>query len=203
MKVIGWMDFIKNGLPLEGKKTSMTVGVFDGVHRGHQTLIRQVVSHNVNYIPAVVTFRQSADKTIPGFSAQRNIQSFQERLAVFESLGIKITIVVDFTEEFMQMPGIEFLEVLAENGSVGFFAVGNNFRCGCRLDTSAETIKIFFVSRNIPVEIVPEVCYPAAGLPADGLSADEEKSLPISSSRIRTAIAAGDILLAQAMLGRN
>ena len=183
---IDWQQFLESGLNLGKKLSSMTVGVFDGVHRGHQALIERVVSprHNADFAPVVVTFREN-HKIMN--NEQGNIFSFQQRLAVFEKLGIQITIVVDFTEMFRQMPGIEFLEILLKHGSVGFFAVGNNFRCGNGLDTSAAAIQKFFASHGIPAEIVPEVF---------------EGSLPVSSSRIREAIAAGDFTLAEAMLGR-
>jgi riboflavin kinase/FMN adenylyltransferase len=84
------------------------------------------------------------------------------------------------------MAGIEFLEILLKHGGIGFLVVGNNFRCGYRLDTKADEIQRFFASHNIPVKIVPEVM---------------ENSLPISSSRIRSAIISGDLSRAQAMLG--
>ena len=84
------------------------------------------------------------------------------------------------------MSGIDFFNVLLKRGNVGFFTVGNDFRCGYQLDTGADEIKDFFKSHNIPVEIIPQIT---------------EGSLPISSSRIRSAIAAGDFSLAQAMLG--
>jgi len=102
-------------------------------------------------------------------------------------MSIQITVVIDFTEEFKKMPGIEFLKILLERGNVGFFAVGSGFRCGHRQDTDAEMIKKFFTSHDIQVEIIPKVM---------------EGSLPVSSSRIRSAISAGDIELAQKMLGR-
>jgi len=114
------------------------------------------------------------------------IFSFRQRLEIFEKLGIKIVIVIDFTDEFRRMPGIEFLEFLLKHGNIGFFAAGADFRCGYKLDTDAETIKNFFTSRGIPAEIVPQVM---------------EDFAPISSSRIRKAIAAGDLPLAEKMLG--
>jgi len=191
MQVIEWLKFLDTGLPLEGKFSSMTVGIFDGVHLGHQALLEKIVSHNANFVPVVVTFRQT-HKTGNENTEQNNIQTFQQRLTIFENAGIQITIVIDFTETFMKMPGLEFLEILLKHGKVGFFAVGNNFRCGYRLDTDAAAVKNYFASRDIPVEIVPEVCYPADGI---------EDSVPISSSRIRAAISAGDFALAQVMLG--
>ena len=203
MKVINWTQFTDNGFNIIGinhkeKKTSMTVGMFDGIHRGHLELIRRIVSHNANYLPVIVTFRQNHKTGKHGSPErgikheenkwQKEIQNFQQRLEMFEKLGIQITIAADFTEAFKKMPGIEFLEVLLKNGNPGFFTTGSNFRCGYRLDTDANAIEKFFVSRGIPAEIVPEVM---------------EGALPVSSSRIRTAINDGDITLAQTMLGRK
>jgi len=193
MQLIKWRQFLENGLPLGDNLASMTVGVFDGVHRGHQALLERVVSHNTNvsagYVPVVFTFQQNhkTEKKEKGKEKRElsDIQSFEERLAILERLGIQITVIIDFSEEFRRMPGIEFLKTLLERGNVGFFAVGSDFRCGYQLDTGAAAIEKFFSSHNIPVEIVPQVM---------------EGQLPVSSSRIRAAIAAGDHALAQAML---
>ena len=190
MHLIKWHQFLKTGLPLNNKPASVTIGVFDGVHRGHRALIGRVVSHNTEYTPVVFTFRENhktgSREQRAENKEQEDIQSFKERLAVFEKLGIEITVTIDFTEEFRRMPGIEFLKILLEHGKVGFFAVGSDFRCGYQLDTDAAAIERFFALRSIPVEIVPQVM---------------EGEFPVSSSRIRAAIAEGDILKAQAMLG--
>ena len=180
MLVTDWLQFTENGLSLGLKLTSVTVGIFDGVHRGHQALIERVVSHNQNYIPVIFTFRHN-------HKTQDAVQSFQQKLAIFERLGVKITVVIDFTESFRRLPGNEFLETVFKHGSIGFFAAGSGFRCGYQLDTDAAAIQNFFNSRRIPAEIVPEVT---------------EGSLPISSSRIRTCISGGDLQLAETMLGR-
>ena len=184
MQVIDWPHFLKNGLQQGEKSSSMTVGVFDGVHRGHQRLIESVVAHNADYTPVVVTFRQNHKKR----DCTHDIQTFHQKIEVLEQLGIKITVVIDFTETFRRMAGIEFLEILLRHGSIGFFAVGSSFRCGYQLDTDAASIQNFFASHNIPAEIVPEVM---------------EDGMPISSSRIRSAIAGGDLSSAEKMLGRS
>jgi len=182
MKVIEWRQFLKDGFSHNGKANSMTVGIFDGVHLGHQALLKRIVSHDTNKIPVVITFKQN-HKIESG-----NILTFEQRLDIFNSMGVQITVVIDFTEEFKKMPGIEFLKILLERGNVGFFAVGSGFRCGYKQDTDAEMIQEFFISHNVPVEIVPKVM---------------EGDLPVSSSRIRSAIGKGDIELAQKMLGRT
>ncbi|MCL2197091.1 MAG: FAD synthetase family protein [Treponema sp.] len=180
MQIIDFADFLENGIPLENKKSAVTVGVFDGVHLGHQKLINNVVSHDLNLTPVVVTFKENHK------IGSENIQSFEERTAALEKLGIKIMIVIDFTQEFKRMPGVEFLKILLKRGSIGYFAVGEDFSCGYQLDTDAKAIKTFFESHNIAAGIVQDVM---------------EDSLPVSSSRIREAIAAGNIKLAEKMLG--
>jgi len=184
MQIIEWQQFLDNDLLLGGKYASMTIGIFDGVHRGHQALIERIVSHNVSFAPVIVTFRQN-HKTFDG-EHLTNIHTFEQRLKIFESLGIQKTIIIDFSETFRKMPGIAFLEILLKHANIGFFAVGSNFKCGYKLDTNAEIIKKFFASRDIPAEIVPQVM---------------EGSLPISSSRIRAIINSGDITQAEAMMG--
>jgi len=183
MRIIKWRQFLKDGLLSDDKPASITIGVFDGVHLGHQALIKRIVSYNADagYVPVIFTFRQN-HKT----KKLCDIQSFEERLAIFERLGVQITVAIDFSEEFRQMPGLDFLQLLLEHCRIGFFAVGSDFRCGYQLDTNASAIAGYFAAQKIPVEIVPLVC---------------DEQLPVSSSRIRAAIAGGDILKAQTMLG--
>jgi riboflavin kinase/FMN adenylyltransferase len=236
MQIIEWPQFLDSGLPVKEKLSSMTVGVFDGVHRGHQALIERVVSHNSNvpfgdFVPVVITFREnhktgavkicSEKSSHRGTEARRHgeegdtvkivskedsrrdaearrtqreefgfsdILTFEQKTKILAGMGVEILLVVNFTESFRHMPGIEFLEILIKRGNVGFFAVGCNFRCGYKLDTDAAAIKSFFEARNVPAEIVPEVM---------------EGGLPISSSRIRSCLASGDIQQAQIMLGRQ
>jgi riboflavin kinase/FMN adenylyltransferase len=182
MQIIEWRQFLEKGFSHNGKLSSMTVGVFDGVHIGHQELLKRIVSHNADKTPVVITFKDN-HKIESG-----HILTFKQKLDIFESLGVEITIVIDFTKEVKQMSGIDFLKILLERGNVGFFAVGSDFKCGHQQDTDAEAIQKFFAEHNIPAEIVPKVT---------------EGSAPVSSSRIRAAISAGDIDLAQKMLGRK
>jgi riboflavin kinase/FMN adenylyltransferase len=187
MQIIEWHQFLKEGLPLNGKPASVTVGVFDGVHRGHQALIKRIVSHEKNAVPVVVTFRQNHKNARNGEGLYLgDIQSFRQRVAAFENLGAELTIVIEFSESFRHMSGAEFFQILRERGKMGFLAVGSDFRCGYRLDTDAPMIKKINEARGVPAEIVESLT---------------EGSTPISSSRIRAAIARGRLGEAAAMLG--
>jgi riboflavin kinase/FMN adenylyltransferase len=186
MQIIEWSRFLKDGLPLEGKRASMTIGVFDGVHRGHRILIDRIVRHDDHSVPVIITFKQNHKKTGRGQDYTGDISGFRQKSALIESLGVALILLVDFSESFRRLPGLEFIRLLEEHGNMGFFAVGNNFRCGYRLDTDAQAIQRINALRNIPTDIVEALM---------------EGPQPISSSRIRNAIAKGKLREAAAMLG--
>jgi riboflavin kinase/FMN adenylyltransferase len=188
MQIIEWPQFLEDTSPLKGKPFAVTVGIFDGVHRGHKVLIEAVVSQKERAVPVVITFRQgrhkkalSGGKDYPG-----DILSFRQKMAIFENLGVALTIVVEFSESFRKMSGMEFLRILCEHGIMVFMAVGSNFRCGYRLDTDAPAIQEFNNRRNIQTQIVQPLM---------------EDGKPISSSQIRNAITSGKLREAVAMLG--
>jgi riboflavin kinase/FMN adenylyltransferase len=172
----------KDYIPARNKKASVTIGNFDGLHRGHQALIRRIVSYNPDYVPVVITFKRRYKR---GEKPAFIFKTLDDKIYALRNLGVKVIMEIEFTKKFRRTKGIEFLETLLEYGNVGFFAAGKNFRCGYQLDTDVTAIQKFFASRNIPVEIIDEVM---------------EGSLPISSSRIREAIAKGDMELASSML---
>ena len=188
MRVIEWPHFLEEALPFGGASSAITIGVFDGVHRGHKALIEYVATFGEHTVPVVVTFRRSNYKKdrSPGRKHLGEISSFNQKIAAFESLGISVTIVIEFSESFRHMSGTEFLRILHEHGKMSFLAVGSNFRCGYKLDTDALLMQEFNAQRNIPTAIVQVLT---------------EGSTTISSSQIRAAIGKGDLKAAAAMLG--
>jgi riboflavin kinase/FMN adenylyltransferase len=166
----------------------MTVGVFDGVHRGHRALIERVVRHDDRCVPVIITFRRNHKGVRYGKGYAGDILSFRQKTALIEDLGVSLAMVIEFSESFRRLPGPEFIRLLEEHGSMGFLAVGSNFRCGYHLDTDAPAIQRLNALRGIPTDVVEAL---------------EEGSCPISSSRIRGAIAGGSLREAAAMLGRN
>jgi len=165
----------------------MTIGVFDGVHIGHRALVERITARRGGpspMTPVIITFRDNHKLE----NAAGAIQTFEQKAATLEQSGIETLIVIDFTDTFKRMAGGEFLRLCYERGRPGFLAVGSDFHCGYKSDTDAFSVREFFKARNVPVEIVPEVL---------------EGAQPVSSSRIREAIAAGNIKLAEKMLGRS
>jgi riboflavin kinase/FMN adenylyltransferase len=164
----------------------MTVGVFDGVHRGHAELIRRIVSRGP--CPTVATFRENPKRILSPRPYGGDIFSLEQKLTAFEELGVVRVIVIDFSEKFSKMNGWEFIDLLESRGGAVFLAIGANFRCGYRHETGAESISQKNGRKGIPTEIIPPVLW---------------GGVPVSSSRIRAAISGGDLAGAEALLGRK
>lgn len=192
MYTLSWEQLIESGIPgmERAGKSAMTIGVFDGIHRGHQKLLETIVRQQKSgYIPVVITFTGSPKKVLRAQDPwEGDILSLNQKIALFEALGIARTVLIDFSSNFSKLSGSEFLRILRVHGNMGFLAVGRNFRCGYRLDTDVSCIKAMHDGEGIATEIVEPVL---------------RGSQPISSSRIRQAIAGGDLSAAADMLGRN
>jgi riboflavin kinase/FMN adenylyltransferase len=117
-----------------------------------------------------------------------DILSLPRKLFLFERMGIVLTVLIDFSGNFSKLGGREFIDLLRDRGNLRYLVIGGNFRCGYRLDTGAALIKRMNDAAGVPTEVVEPLL--------DG-------EAPISSSRIRSAISAGSIAEAAALLGRN
>jgi riboflavin kinase/FMN adenylyltransferase len=186
MRIVDW-----DKIPLpDGQKgqTAVTIGVFDGIHRGHQLLIEKIVKKSAEFLPVVITFQHNPKEFFRKRDWKGDILSLNQKLAVFEHLGVGMVVLIDFSENFSKITGKEFLESVLRRLYPGFAVVGADFRCGYRGDTDAVKVKAFFREAGVPAEVVSSVC---------------EGPHRVSSSRIRAAIAGGDMAGAARLLGRN
>jgi riboflavin kinase/FMN adenylyltransferase len=169
MRLLKWED--SYGIP--EKKTAVTIGVFDGVHLGHQALIRKITGKSPDLTPAVVTFRENPKKILALEGFEGDIISFDDKMALFSGLGVEICMIIDFTRNFSIMGGRSFFEELCARLDPGYAAIGGNFHCGNGEDTGAEAFGALASERGFPVEIIEPVL---------------EGGLVVSSSRIRALI---------------
>ncbi|MDR1575974.1 MAG: riboflavin biosynthesis protein RibF [Treponema sp.] len=180
MRITEWEDFIAGG----GEPMAVTIGVFDGVHRGHQALIEKIGSGPC--LPTVVTFRQNPLRiTNPGRHVG-DIFSLDQKLRAFEFLGVGQAVLIDFSGNFSKISGRDFIDRLVKNGQVRLLALGGDFRCGRDLDTGVREITEQTRSLGVEIRLVEAVT---------------EGGRRVSSSRIRRAIGAGDIEEAERLLG--
>jgi riboflavin kinase/FMN adenylyltransferase len=182
---IDWDSLVRRTVELDREPRAAAVGVFDGLHRGHAELIRQVTARGH---PAVVTFRENPRKLLAPGDYQGDIFTLRRKLEVLEEYGVEEAVVIDFSEKFSKLKGQEFIALMEGLLHVGFLVIGSNFRCGFRQDTDASFIKTMNEKLGIETCVVPQVV---------------EGGFPVSSSRIRAAIRGGDLAAAASMLGRN
>lgn len=163
---------------------SVTIGVFDGVHLGHQRLLAEASS----FAPVcVITFSGNPRDLVPGTPHVGDICTTRQKLELLEAHGVDLTVLVDFDDEFRSLPGKRFLQMIRASVTIRAMVFGADFRCGRELDTDAGKIRRIMSSHGVRVDIV-------------GPLQDNGKS--VSSTRIRTAILSGDFGSARRMLGR-
>jgi riboflavin kinase/FMN adenylyltransferase len=179
--------FLKDQALDDSPQTALTIGVFDGIHRGHRALIDKIVNKAPLLVPAVLTFRDNPKKSVCPEAFEGDILEYGEKLRLFEALGIALCVVIDFSVDFCKLSGREFFGMVYRFLRPAYAVIGSNFRCGFGRDTGAEAFRLLGQERGIEVEVVPPVL---------------EKGLPVSSSRIRSALRAGNLEEAALLLGR-
>jgi riboflavin kinase/FMN adenylyltransferase len=181
MRVLDWDQFTAGTLDA---KSAMTIGVFDGVHLGHQALLGRIVRGDL--MPVIISFRRNPKQSRRDWEG--DIYTLDQKLDIFRRLGAALTVLIDFSGDFSKLRGKDFFDLLKSRGRLSYLAVGGDFRCGYRLDTDAAAVKKMNEADNIPTDVIPPVV---------------RGSSPVSSSRIRAAITRGDLAEAAALLGRN
>jgi len=196
MRVISWEEFISPSLHssflISHPSLAVTIGVFDGVHRGHQSLICRICNTPDSQLPlppstlpTVVTFKQNPLQVLQPDAYTGDIMSLDKKLQFLSLLGVKLAVLIDFSEKFSKMNGRDFINLLLDK-PVKMLALGHDFRCGRHLDTGLEEIRSLAGARGVEVWVTPPVM--------DG-------GQPVSSSRIRQALADGRVGEAERLLG--
>lgn len=184
MNILSWEEMTDGN----GKiRRALTIGVFDGVHLGHQRLLAKVAEQDDGLCRTVVTFKENPKKLLHPATYKGSLFSLDQKLSGFESAGMDACVLIDFSQNFGKLTGVEFLSGLAAGGAE-YLCVGPNFRCGHKMDTDAHALVAICSARGIKAEILEPVMH---------------NGQPISSSRIRTAILDGRLHEAKAMLGRE
>jgi riboflavin kinase/FMN adenylyltransferase len=172
--------------------TVLTIGAFDGVHLGHQQLIRSVVesARASNRRAALVTFFP-LPSVVLGRAAPFYLTSNEEKLAQLERLGLDVVVIVEFTRETAQIRAAQFVNLLIENLRMREMWIGHDFALGYKREGNAEFLRAMGVERGAERGYAVHSFEPVM---LDGQ--------PVSSSRIRDALRAGDVRQANACLGR-
>jgi riboflavin kinase / FMN adenylyltransferase len=172
------------------RPTVVTLGVFDGLHLGHQLIVRTVVerAREAGAVPTVVTFDPHPRAVLHPESAPPLLQTFDQKMEALALLGVGQTIVVRFTPEFARVRAEEFLrDVVGERLQAREVYLGRGFAFGHGREGDIELLRR--VSRRL-------------GFQADEVPEVRLRGSRISSSRVRALLSAGRVNLARRMLGR-
>ena len=186
------MEIIKKivGLTKKYPKAVVALGMFDGVHLGHASVIRHAldIAKKIGGTAIVFTFSNHPLTVIAPEDAPLMIGSKNLRREIFSNMGVDVLIEIPFTKDFSRKSPEEFLELLQEKISPAYVVTGPNYTFGRfgrgngrmllreaeNFGFKAEVCQSFTVDRKI-----------------------------VSSTRIRALIAAGDLISANQLLGRN
>jgi riboflavin kinase / FMN adenylyltransferase len=170
--------------------TAVTIGAYDGVHLGHRALLADLVARAgaAGLSPVVVTFDRHPASVVRPESAPPLLTDLDQKLELLAECGIERTLVVPFDRARADESAEDFVrEVLVETLEAKLVVVGEDFHFGNRRRGNVALLRE--LGREHGFEVV-------------GVRLTGEDLAPVSSTRIRSLVAAGDVVGAAALLGR-
>ncbi len=172
------------------RDSALTIGVFDGGHRGHRHLITKLAqrARAEGLLSGVVTFRNHPASVLRSDFKPRYLTSLEDRVALIRELGIDLVAVVTFDQDLANLSAKEFALRLKGHLRMRGLMVGPDFAMGHAREGSTETLAAMGQELGFWVEVVD--------LLAQG-------GKPIKSTAIRGALAQGDVTVVRELLGRD
>lgn len=187
------MEIISLNKDIElGFRPAVSVGMFDGVHIGHQRLLSILKNRAIelNTKPVIITFDKHPRLVLKnqwGENAVKLLQTSEERFEKLESLGFEKIITIPFTEEFAKKTATEFLEIITNKYSIKYLLLGYDNNFGNKSHKEFEALVKKAKEKNVEIERTSDCEY--------------FEDIKVSSTQIRKALEKGDINLAKQMLG--
>ncbi|MDW5323918.1 bifunctional riboflavin kinase/FAD synthetase [Plantactinospora sp. KLBMP9567] len=179
-----------HGAPVGWGRSVVTIGVFDGIHQGHQAIIGHAVkrARDMGVQSVVVTFDPHPAEVVRAGSHPAVLTEPARKAELVEALGVDILCVVPFTPDFSRLSPEAFVhDVLVEQLHAALVVVGENFRFGHRAAGDVALLERLGRTFGFGVEGAPLVA---------------DADTVFSSTYIRACVAAGDVTAAAAALGR-
>ena len=172
------------------RPTVVTLGVFDGLHLGHQLIMQTVVerARTIGAVPTVITFEPHPRALLHPESAPPLLQTFDQKIEALGVLGIEQTIVIHFDESFAQIRAEDFLrDVIVDRLHAKEVYLGCGFAFGHGREGNIDLLRSVSKSLSFLADEVPEL---------------RLRGRRVSSSRIRELLQQGRVGIARRMLGR-
>ncbi len=171
------------------KPAIVSIGIFDGVHIGHQRLIERLVAEarTRSASSVVVTFWPHPLAIVLPKMAPPHVDELDDRVARLKSLGVDMVVVLTFTREVAALGAAKFVNLLREKFKMKGLIIGPDFALGKEREGSVYRLRELGQQSDFTVEVIPPVVL---------------NGKVVSSTAIRQALAEGNVREASAMLGR-
>ena len=171
------------------KRKVIALGFFDGVHLGHQALLRRTVERagERDLLPAMFTFDRSPREFVTGTRVPLLTAPEERREAVRRLFAIEEVIVAPFDEKMMTMPWVDFVLMLAQEYQAGWLVAGHDFRFGHRNAGTPALLSKKAAALGMGCDIIPAVTL---------------EGVTVSSTHIRVLLERGEAEEAARFLGR-
>jgi len=168
-----------------------TIGTFDGVHIGHQKILKQVVTlaEKQGYKPVVLTLFPHPRMVLQKDDSIKLLNTIDERIGILKSLGIEAVIVKEFTKAFANLSAQDYVKnILVDELNTKQIVIGYDHHFGKNRSANIKDLKTFAKHYDFKVEEI---------------SAQDLKDVTVSSTKIRNALDKGEVSLANSFLGYN
>jgi riboflavin kinase/FMN adenylyltransferase len=173
-----------------GHTSVLAIGNFDGIHLGHQAILRATVERAtvLNAVSTALTFDPSPRKVLRPESAPPRLSTNAQRMEWFNLVGLEAVVVLPFTLDLARLSPEEFVaQILVRDLHVKAVLVGEDFRFGHKQAGNVRLLSELGAKHGFEVVIIPPVVY---------------RGEVVSSTIIRREVAAGDVSHAARLLGR-
>jgi len=172
------------------KKSILTIGTFDGIHIGHQKILKSLVAQakKENLLANVLTFFPHPRMVLQKESQIKLINTLKEREDFLRKLGVDNLIIHPFSVAFSKLTALEFIQnILVKQLKIDSLYIGYDHRFGRNREATVEDLKSYGQQYDFKVNII---------------SAQQIATISVSSTKIREAIALGDFVKVHHFLGR-
>ena len=170
-------------------RCALTIGNFDGVHRGHRALIDRVMAkaRELDLISCVLTFEPHPREFFSGDAAPARLTRLRDKLELMDSAGVERVHVARFNARFAALPAQRFIEdILVRGLGMQWLLVGRDFRFGARRAGDYAALEVASKIHGFLLESMPDVQF---------------EDTRVSSSAVRAALKAADLRAAERLLG--
>ncbi len=183
------LDYLKNFSSKNTLPSVVTIGTFDGVHVGHQKIIKRLikVGKEMNLQSVVLTFFPHPRMVLQKNSNIKLLNTIDEREALLLSLGLDQMVIQTFTKQFSQLSAHDFVKkILVDQLNAKHIIIGYDHQFGKDRSANIDDLKIYGKEFGFEVEEI---------------SVQDVEDVSVSSTKIRTALNQGDIATANSYLG--